>query len=40
MMQKGNLQLINNVHNEQKAGKQALAQEIDNMISELNKLWK
>lgn len=40
MKQKGELTLINNEWNEQKAGKQGLASQIDSMISELNKLLK
>lgn len=40
MKQKGDLTLINNEFNQQKSDKQALASEIDNMISELNKLLK
>jgi hypothetical protein len=40
MNQKGALTLINNEHNDKKAGKQALQTEIDNMVLELNKLLK
>jgi len=40
MKQRGELTLINNEFSEQKSGKQALQNEIDNMISELNKLLK
>lgn len=40
MKQKGELILINNSWNEQKAKKQSQATEIDTMVSELNKLHK